>query len=347
MSDPGPTTSFEGDDELRHLYAGVDAALSIAPVWTALARTLNCSPAEIFGFHVAAICHAQAHRTDGLVHVDVICTEIGEMITGEPILYAESLVECGVWTSVDDLHYGIVGWAQWNTTRQEWERNREVCRQAGQRSGAARREPRGSNQMVQDANHVVQTSEAEAKRVEKVQDGDSPGVNHVVPPDVRGGKGGSVQVPLLQGNTEQVQDPEVPVRKPKKHDATPADLREIWNAGCGTLPKWLGMPEGLARSARARLKELPQLDEWRKVVAIIATNRFCLGGNKRKWKAGPAFLLRELTWSRALNGEIEAWGNEQMTANERRQDIAERNKTATPTGRLHIITGDDGDDDGE
>jgi hypothetical protein len=117
----------------------------------------------------------------------------------------------------------------------------------------------------------------------------------------------------------------------------------MWNEAAKPigLPLWLHTNPDRAQHAEDRLDELPDLDQWRAVMQAIVRSAWCRGRNPRKWKADPDFLLRANTWVRALEGTLERWGGTELSANDRRQEVARENKTHVGRGKVWIRDGSD------
>ena len=86
----------------------------------------------------------------------------------------------------------------------------------------------------------------------------------------------------------------------------PQVLVDLWNAGSSAAQaKVRKLRRGTPRwkSAKARLQENPNIDEWKTVIRTIAKNEFCNGANDRQWIADFDFLIRTETFDKALEGK--------------------------------------------
>lgn len=92
----------------------------------------------------------------------------------------------------------------------------------------------------------------------------------------------------------------------------PADLFEVWNkTTVGELPQALELNVGRTTAARARLKERPDLAQWRAIVERINASDFCRGQNDRGWVATFDWLLQPDTAAKVLEGKYDNRGKPQ------------------------------------
>ncbi len=82
------------------------------------------------------------------------------------------------------------------------------------------------------------------------------------------------------------------------------ELQGLWNSIVGT-PGWADDAHGREKPARARLKEKPDLDYWRRVIERIAASSFCRGGGKDGWVASPDFLVQPDTHVKVMEGKYD------------------------------------------
>jgi hypothetical protein len=84
-------------------------------------------------------------------------------------------------------------------------------------------------------------------------------------------------------------------------------LREVWNARAKAvgLPEWRETGRRRAVAAKARVRERPDLDEWRAIVARIMASSFCRGQNDRAWVATADWLLQPETAAKVLEGKYD------------------------------------------
>lgn len=85
---------------------------------------------------------------------------------------------------------------------------------------------------------------------------------------------------------------------------TPADILEGWNelaTQCG-LPKAGKLTGGRLRQAKARLREYPDLDDWKRAFKHIVDTPFLRGENDRGWRANIDFLLQASSFTKLTEG---------------------------------------------
>lgn len=93
--------------------------------------------------------------------------------------------------------------------------------------------------------------------------------------------------------------------KAKEEDLSVEALQAVWNAEKPPeCPAWKGNPSTRRTSARARLREQPDLEVWRGAIKLTHERPFLRGKNKRGWKAGPEWLLKPDTLTRLLEGDF-------------------------------------------
>jgi hypothetical protein len=80
-----------------------------------------------------------------------------------------------------------------------------------------------------------------------------------------------------------------------------ADLIALWNATSTNLPPAAATPDRL-RAAAQRLREQPDLEQWRTACRKINASPFCCGRNERGWRATIDFLLKPGRLTRVLEG---------------------------------------------
>lgn len=87
--------------------------------------------------------------------------------------------------------------------------------------------------------------------------------------------------------------------------AHPEQLQALWNElRAPTQPRWDELAGRRRKACAMRLLERP-IDGptgWRAVIERLAASPFCRGENDRGWVAGPDFLLRQDTATKALEG---------------------------------------------
>jgi hypothetical protein len=79
---------------------------------------------------------------------------------------------------------------------------------------------------------------------------------------------------------------------------------EGWNDladECG-LPKAGKMTGGRLRQARARLREYPDIADWRRAFKHILDTPFLRGENDRGWRANIDFLLQAKSFTKLTEG---------------------------------------------
>lgn len=80
-------------------------------------------------------------------------------------------------------------------------------------------------------------------------------------------------------------------------------LAEIWNELRGPAqPAVRKLSPARLKKAKLRLKENPNLDEWREAMAAIASSDFCNGKNDRGWVANFDFFITPGKCEKALEG---------------------------------------------
>jgi len=86
-----------------------------------------------------------------------------------------------------------------------------------------------------------------------------------------------------------------------------SELVKLWNEICPphALPSVTRISEKRRTAAKARLKELPDLEKWRQVFEWIVESPFHLGENARGWRANFDYIIRPDKALRILE-EIEA-----------------------------------------
>jgi hypothetical protein len=85
-----------------------------------------------------------------------------------------------------------------------------------------------------------------------------------------------------------------------------ADLFATWNNFRGDLPKAQKLTNVRKQSAKARLKENPNLEYWREVIKKLATAPFTSGQNDRGWRADFDFLLKPDTHIKVSEGKYDS-----------------------------------------
>ncbi len=91
----------------------------------------------------------------------------------------------------------------------------------------------------------------------------------------------------------------------KESPAPTHPLFEIWNEHRGKLPKSLLMTPKRLKNANARLKEVPDLEQWVKIVKKLASSEWHLGKNDRGWRADFDFFLKPDTYVKAMEGQYD------------------------------------------
>lgn len=82
-------------------------------------------------------------------------------------------------------------------------------------------------------------------------------------------------------------------------------LADIWNQETNGLPKSRLLNKKRIAAANARLKEVPDLDDWRRCARAINARPFCRGVNDRGWKASFEYFVRQETIVKFLEGSFD------------------------------------------
>jgi hypothetical protein len=85
---------------------------------------------------------------------------------------------------------------------------------------------------------------------------------------------------------------------------SPDDVIEGWNAlaeECG-LPVVRKLTETRKRKLRTRLKQFPNIEDWRRALTEIRANRWMHGDNDRGWRADFDFLLQDKSFTKLTEG---------------------------------------------
>jgi hypothetical protein len=108
---------------------------------------------------------------------------------------------------------------------------------------------------------------------------------------------------------------------------TPKDLAKLWNSLKSPKQSQIDVVKLKPKSKRwlwaaTRLREHPDLDYWRDIIARIAKSDFCNGINDRGWVGCFEFLVRSETHIKALEGRYDNKGQASTkTAEERAKEI--------------------------
>ncbi|MCR4374201.1 MAG: hypothetical protein NUW22_05070 [Acidobacteria bacterium] len=82
-----------------------------------------------------------------------------------------------------------------------------------------------------------------------------------------------------------------PEPDPVEPSATPADLMAVWNdITQRPIPRCRELTDKRRKHAKTRLAKRP-LSEWREIIAIVQSSRFCRGENDRGWTASFDWLI--------------------------------------------------------
>lgn len=85
---------------------------------------------------------------------------------------------------------------------------------------------------------------------------------------------------------------------------SPDDVIEGWNAvatECG-LPVVRKLTDARKRKLRTRIKQFPDIDDWRRALTEIRCNRWMHGDNDRGWRADFDFLLQDKSFTKLTEG---------------------------------------------
>lgn len=133
------------------------------------------------------------------------------------------------------------------------------------------------------------------------------------PPDLSGGEPTShasetlrVGVGVKEGNGVGVGESQALAPLAPRRVA-PADLAELWNSNRGPLPKCVELTDKRKRQALQRIRERPNLEDWRQIIRRIAASRFCRGENDRGWRASFDWMLQPDTPAKVLEGKYDSF----------------------------------------
>lgn len=87
---------------------------------------------------------------------------------------------------------------------------------------------------------------------------------------------------------------------------SPGDLSRVWNEHRGVLPKVLKVTGDRERKARARLREEPDLGQWKDAIIKLSHWEWGTGHNDSGWMADFDYLLRPGTMVKASEGFFDA-----------------------------------------
>jgi hypothetical protein len=83
-------------------------------------------------------------------------------------------------------------------------------------------------------------------------------------------------------------------------------LVEIWNQICGSLlPQVLSITNRRLNTIKARLKERPDLEEWKGIFQRIISSPFLRGENDRSWRADFDWCLKPDNLAKILEGKYD------------------------------------------
>jgi len=84
-------------------------------------------------------------------------------------------------------------------------------------------------------------------------------------------------------------------------DLDPADLRNLWNDNCSTLPKCKNLSEKRIKVCRAQIKKYPDKPHWIDAINKFTCSKFCI----EQWKPGFDDWLSEDKRIRAIEGRYD------------------------------------------
>lgn len=85
-----------------------------------------------------------------------------------------------------------------------------------------------------------------------------------------------------------------------------SELARVWNENRGPLPKVLKVTGDRERKAKVRLREEPDLEQWKDAIVKLANWDWGTGHNSSGWMADFDYLLRPGTMVKALEGFFDA-----------------------------------------
>jgi hypothetical protein len=116
----------------------------------------------------------------------------------------------------------------------------------------------------------------------------------------------------------------------------PADLMRVWNETVTRLPKVLKLTSDRERRARARLREDPDLEAWRRDIGKLDASDFAAGENDRGWKAGFDFLLSPGKLAKLREG---AYDNSPKATPRQDPELSSRELDAASQFRMKVYGG--------
>jgi putative phage-type endonuclease len=91
-----------------------------------------------------------------------------------------------------------------------------------------------------------------------------------------------------------------------KKNLQPCPLVQVWNENCGQLSKIKGLAGTRESMARARWKELPDLDYWISATKRVRNSKFCNGDNNfGSWRATFDWLIKPATHLKVAEGKYD------------------------------------------
>lgn len=102
-------------------------------------------------------------------------------------------------------------------------------------------------------------------------------------------------------------DPSDPPDRPAPSEdrLTPESLAAIWNAERDHLPECLKLSDARRKAARARIRECPDVEEWRTVIRKLAASPVWSNRAKGDWRPDFDFLLQTNTYAQVLEGKYD------------------------------------------
>lgn len=116
---------------------------------------------------------------------------------------------------------------------------------------------------------------------------------------------------IRKRSTTRSRNEEIRIKKKERERVQLPNLKALWNANCGSLPRCQAMSASRSRLWKLRYLEKPELSYWEGIVHRLANSEFCSGQNDRGWKASIDFLLKPDTHIRAMEGKYSGAGKRQ------------------------------------
>ena len=242
-----------------------------------------------------AIVWCSRHMTDGRIPKAALPIVSG----GNPKAKkrVDQLIKVG-WMVDDGESWAIVGYLDWNRSRDEIEADRASAKA---RKDAYLEKARLAKEQKQNAFGT------RSERVPNAEGTPTERQPTPLPASPR-----PAELEEEEARTSACAD--APAVDSRPAGPTPEDLQAIWNEH-EALPKWRDLTDKRRKAAKARLRErhLDGPDGWREVIARLARSSFATGGGDKGWRATPDWLLQPDTATKALEGAYDGAGPPKAT----------------------------------